>query len=169
MSSENQVKYLQGTSLAWTLNYLRLSAIENLTNTVEERMMKRLLIVDDEADHRLILRTILESCGYACEEAEDGMGALEQLAMTPMDLVLTDMNMPKMNGFQLIDTMAKFSLFSRIPVIIMTSQSMEGRSIEASKTGTWTLISKPYDFPKLLEAVNRAIGQFEPVCNASRS
>ena len=72
-----------------------------------EQHMKRLLIVDDEADHRLILRTILEGCGYACEEAEDGTAALERLALTSVDLVLTDLNMPRTNGLQLIDQMTQ--------------------------------------------------------------
>lgn len=76
--------------MAQALKYLRLPAIWNLTNDIEERMRKRLLIVDDETDHRLILRTILEGCGYVCEEAEDGAIPLESLALIKMDLVLTD-------------------------------------------------------------------------------
>ncbi len=104
------------------------------------------------------MRTILEGCGYACEEAEDGTAALERLAMTQMDLVLTDVNMPRMNGLQLIDHMGKFPLLEDIPVILMTSQSMADVSTEAKATGARAVISKPYDLSKLLKEVGRAIG-----------
>ncbi len=131
-------------------------------------MMKRVLIVDDEADHRLILRTRLEACGYICEEAEDGTVALDRLAMAPMDLVLTDIKMPKMPGLQLIDSIRKFPLFHDMPVIVMTSQSMEDMSIQTRKAGAWAVMSKPYDFQKLLEEVGRATGQSEPGFHSSR-
>jgi len=131
--------------------------------------MKRLLIVDDDPDHRLILRTMFEAKGYGCEEAEDGSVALSKLKTDQIALVLTDLSMPKMNGLQLIDWMGSLALLKNTPAILMTSQSMEDMSTEANKTGAWAVISKPYDFPKLLEEVGRAIGQFEPVCNSSRS
>lgn len=57
--------------------------------------MKRILIVDDEQNHRLVLRTMLEGSGYICEEAEYGTVALELLPKLPVDLVVTDLNMPR--------------------------------------------------------------------------
>lgn len=128
---------------------------------LEERMMKHLLIVDDDSDHRLILRTMLEAKGYGCEEAEDGEGALAKLKTDQVALVLTDLHMPGMNGLELIDHMGRLALLQNIPVILMTSQSTEDMSSEAFKTGVWAVISKPYDLSKLLEEVGRAIGQPE--------
>ena len=128
-------------------------------------MMKRLLIVDDDPDHRLILRTMFEAKGYGCEEAEDGGAALSKLGADQVDLVLTDLGMPGMNGLQLIDQMGRASLLKRTPAILVTSQSMEGMSSEAFKAGARAVISKPYDLSKLLEEVGRAIGEPETVCN----
>ena len=125
--------------------------------------MKRLLIVDDDPDHRLILRTMFEAKGYGCEEAEDGGAALSKLKTDQMDLVLTDLNMPGMNGLELIDQMGRLALLQNIPAILMTIQSMEDMSSEAYKTGASAVISKPYDLSKLLEEVGRAIGEPETV------
>jgi CheY-like chemotaxis protein len=125
--------------------------------------MKRLLIVDDDPDHRLILRTMFEAKGYGCEEAEDGGVALSKLETDQMDLVLTDLNMPGMNGLELIDQMGRLALLQNTPAILMTIQSMEDMSSEAYKTGARAIISKPYDFSKLLEEVDSAIGQPETV------
>jgi len=125
--------------------------------------MKHLLIVDDDPDHRLILRTMFEAKGYGCEEAEDGGAALSKLKTDQMDLVLTDLNMPGMNGLELIDQMGRLALLQNIPAILMTIQSMEDMSSEAYKTGASAVISKPYDLSKLLEEVGRAIGEPETV------
>jgi CheY-like chemotaxis protein len=125
--------------------------------------MKHLLIVDDDPDHRLILRTMFEAKGYGCEEAEDGGAALSKLETDQMDLVLTDLNMPGMNGLELIDQMGRLALLQNIPAILMTIQSMEDMSSEAYKTGASAVISKPYDLSKLLEEVGRAIGEPETV------
>ena len=126
-------------------------------------MMKRLLIVDDDPDHRLILRTMFEAKGYGCEEAKDGGAALSKLKVDQVDLVLTDLDMPGMNGLQLIDQMGRASLLKRTPAILVTSQIMEGISSEAFKTGARAVISKPFDLSKLLEEVGRAIGEPETV------
>ena len=80
-----------------------------------------------------------------------------------MALVLTDLNMPGMNGLELIDQMGRLALLQNTPAILMTIQSMEDMSSEAYKTGARAIISKPYDFPKLLEEVGRAIGAPEKV------
>lgn len=84
-------------------------------------MLKRLLIVDDDIDHRLILRTRLEKHGFVCEEADDGMVALEKLTIKKMELVLTDQHMPRMNGLELIDQRRRLPLLKNTPTILMTS------------------------------------------------
>jgi len=132
-------------------------------------MLKRLLIVDDEIDHRLILRTRFEKHGFVCEEAEDGTVAMEKLTIQTMDLVLTDQHMPRMNGLQLIDQMGRLPLLKNTPAILMTSQSIEEVSSDAAQGGVRAVISKPFDFPKLLEQVSRAVGQPETGCNPTKS
>ncbi len=123
--------------------------------------MKRLLIVDDNPDHRLILRTRFEAKGYECEEAEDGGAALSKLKKDQIALVLTELNMPRMNGLQLIDQMERLSLLQTTPAILFTIQPLDEMSSEAYKIGACAVISKPYDFSKLLLQIGRAIGQPE--------
>ena len=130
-------------------------------------MLKRLLIVDDEIYHRLILRTRFENHGFVCEEAEDGTVALEKLTIPKKDLVLTDQHMPRMNGPELIDQMGRLPLLKKTPTILMTSQSITERSSPAFQAGARAVISKPYDFSKLLEEVSRAMGPPETMCNSS--
>jgi len=130
-------------------------------------MLKRLLIVDDEIDHRFLLRIRFENHGFVCEEAEDGIVAIEKLTIQKMDLVLTDQHMPRMNGLELIEQMGRLPLLKKTPTILMTSQSITEMFSPASQAGAHTVISKPYDFPKLLEEVRRAIGSSETMCNSS--
>ena len=80
-----------------------------------------------------------------------------------MALVLTDLNMPRMNGLQLIDQMGRLSLLKTTPVILVTNQVVDEMSSKAYKLGARAVISKPYNFSKLLEEVGRAIGQPEKV------
>ncbi len=129
--------------------------------------MKRLLIVDDDLDHRLVLRTMFESKGYWCEEAENGVEALLKLEKGKISLVLTDLQMPEMNGLQLIERMRASYVLKSIPTILMTSQSMADMPFEAFTLGIQAVVFKPYDFIKLLEEVECAIGKSEMLCSAS--
>ncbi len=123
--------------------------------------MKHLLIVEDDPDHRLILRTILEAEGYQCEEAMDGQSALSILITDQVDLVLTDLNMPRMNGLQLIDEMKNFPFTQNTPVILLTSQVMEDLPGKAYTHCAQAVLSKPFDFTKLLTEVRSLIGKPE--------
>ena len=119
--------------------------------------MKRLLIVDDNADHRLILRTMLEGKGYACEEAEDGTEALKQLVAKPIDLVLTDLNMPRTDGFQLIEQMEEQTQLQEIPVILITSQAPSEVPQFSQKGQLQAILSKPYECQEILSVIAGAI------------
>jgi len=151
--------------MAWTLYFKDYLSSGNEKSIHEKTVMKRLLIVDDDPDHRLILRARFEAKGYGCEEAEDGGVALSKLKKDQIALVITELNMPRMNGLQLIGQMAKLSLLQTTPAILVTSRSLHEMSSKAYKLGAHAVISKPYDFSKLFGEVARAIGEPETVCN----
>ena len=121
--------------------------------------MTCLLIVDDDPDHRLIVRTQLEAEGYECEEAENGWNALSKLKTHQVALVLTDLYMPGMNGLELVHQLG--TLATNIPVILMTSQSRAEMPRVADDFRRLKILSKPYNFRELLESVRRSLRQGE--------
>ena len=129
--------------------------------------MKRILIVDDDPDHRLYLRTIFEAKGYGCEEARDCWEALVKLKTEHISLVLTDLHMRGMSGLQLIEQMRELSWSRSIPVMIMTSQFVSDISSQALQLGVCAVIEKPYDSPKLLKKIESFIGTSEILCSPS--
>ncbi len=129
--------------------------------------MKRILIVDDNPDHRLFLRTVFEAHGYGCDEAQDCWEALEKLKREHISLVLTDLHMPGMSGLQLIEHIRGFSGPAALPVMIMTSQLVNDISSQAFQLGACDVIEKPYDSPKLLKKVELCIGKPELLCSVA--
>ncbi len=123
--------------------------------------MKRLLIVDDNADHRLILRTVFEAKGYGCAEAQEGTAALSTLVDQKADLVLTDLVMPGMNGVELIERMRELDFLQHIPVIILTSRSRDDLPPKCYPNNVRAVMTKPYDFYHLFDEVGRAMLQSE--------
>ncbi len=118
--------------------------------------MKRVLIVDDESDHRLLLRDVLEVNGYACEEAADGVEALAVLSASSVDLILTDLNMPRMNGKELIGRLTDSEGPVMIPIILVTSEDPESIPSCTTSNGWFAILSKPYQWGNLLTAVSEA-------------
>ncbi len=118
--------------------------------------MKQILLVDDNPDHRLIVRTLLESCDYLCNEAEDGVIALQMLERIPIDLVLTDLNMPRMDGLQLIESIATHTMFYAIPIILVTSQIPNIRPSFWENSHVVAILPKPYDRTNLVSVVRSA-------------
>ena len=134
-----------------------ISYFELVTQCNEVSVMKRLLIVDDDPDHRFILRTVFEAKGYTCVEAIDGEDALTALNTYQIALVLTDLKMPRMNGIQLIDQMQTSASTRSIPVILLTAQFNEDRGIRAYLNRVCVVMEKPYNVSDLLSSVRSAL------------
>jgi len=117
----------------------------------------RVLIVDDDAGTRSALKSLLESQGYSVDQAADGAAALERLVDLPPDLIVTDLDMPVMNGMQLLSALRERG--QDVPVIVATSAAELSSAVEAMRSGATDYLTKPVDFDALLVALERAVEQ----------
>jgi two-component system response regulator HydG len=118
-------------------------------------MKPRVLIVDDDAGIRYTLREILESSGFAVDEAPDGEAALEKVAAVPADLVITDLRMPKLDGMGLLSRLHAQSSPPR--VVVITAHGSERQAVAAMKAGAFDYFRKPFEMEELLAVVRRAV------------
>jgi two-component system response regulator HydG len=119
------------------------------------RSRVRVLVVDDEAGARVALKGLLETQGYTVDQAGDGAAALGRLVELPPDIIVTDLDMPGMNGMQLLAELRGRD--QDVPVIVVTSAADLGSAVEAMRAGATDYIGKPVDFDALLLSVERAI------------
>lgn len=124
---------------------------------------ERVLVVDDEAEARLLARTVLEKGGYTVDEAGDGQEALERLGDTmPVALVVADLNMPRMDGLELIWEMRAEEAWAHVPVIVVTGESDEILETKLIEEGADDYIRKPLDPRLFLARVTATIRRTEP-------
>jgi two-component system NtrC family response regulator len=123
--------------------------------------METILIVDDEKNYPLILSAILEEEGFETFTANSGGEALEVLENTDIDLVLTDMKMPSMDGIELLEKIKAKD--PDLPVIMMTAHGTVDKAVEAMQKGAYSYILKPFDNERLIIYVNKAVGMHRVV------
>ena len=123
--------------------------------------METVLIVDDEKNYPHILSAVLEEEGFKALTAHSGHEALEILENADVDLVLTDMKMPAMDGMELLERIKTKEL--DIPVIMMTAHGTVDKAVEAMQKGAYTYILKPFDNERLVIYVNKAIAMYRVV------
>lgn len=119
--------------------------------TITMSSKKKILLVEDEESNRLCLRDYLEYQGYVCQEAKNGAIGLDKLQSEAIDVVITDLNMPVMNGFELLDAMTKNPSLKQIPVLIATGQSLPEVKQQAPHPCVKDVLGKPYDFSKIAQ------------------
>jgi len=118
--------------------------------------MKRVLLVDDEAVVRHTLRAILESQGYACEEAEHGAAALIWLEKEHFDLIVTNNRMPVLGGVEFLERLAN-KPDPKPPVIFFAGDISEAEKEQALKAGARAVLEKPPMFGEIISAVTEAL------------
>jgi two-component system NtrC family response regulator len=123
--------------------------------------METILIVDDEKNYPRILSAVLEEEGFETFCANSGYEALEILKNIDVDLVLTDMKMPKMDGIELLEKIKGKN--KDLPVIMMTAYGTVDKAVEAMQKGAYSYILKPFDNNRLILYVNKAIGMYRMV------
>ncbi len=118
--------------------------------------MQRILVVEDEADLRKVLSTLLRRAGYVVDLAEDGRRGCERLGQEIYDVVITDLRLPGADGLEVLR--ASKSLYPDTPVIIITAYSTDEAAEEARRLGAFNYILKPFDTDKILADVAIALG-----------
>jgi two-component system chemotaxis response regulator CheY len=116
---------------------------------------KTILTVDDSRTIREMLMVTLEGAGYEVIQAEDGVEALERLRERRPDAIVTDINMPRMDGFALIENVRRDAAHRVTPILVLTTESEPERKARAKEAGATGWIVKPFNPEKLLDALRR--------------
>lgn len=120
-------------------------------------MSKTILIVDDSESIREVVRFTLENEGYNVLVGIDGKDALKFFDGTHIDLIITDLHMPNMDGIELIREVRKMEQYTRVPILFLTTESQTAKKMEAKEAGATGWIIKPFVPAKLLAAINKVI------------
>ncbi|MFH2203549.1 MAG: response regulator [Elusimicrobiota bacterium] len=112
---------------------------------------KRILIVDDEATIRRVLSRLLAGSGHEIMTAEDGREALEMIQQRPPDLVLLDINMPRLGGMRLLELVKKIR--PGLPVIMVTGVDDPDQALATMSLGAEDYVTKPFDFDYIDTAI----------------
>lgn len=118
-------------------------------------MTKLILTVDDSASMRMLLKVSLTAQGYAIQGAEDGVRGLERMKELTPDLLITDINMPHMDGFELIEAVRSLPEFRGVPILVLSTEFSEDKKSRARDAGATGWITKPFDSDKLGAAIRR--------------
>jgi two-component system chemotaxis response regulator CheY len=118
---------------------------------------RTILTVDDSATIRGMLRATLSTAGYRVVQAVDGLDALEVLESEAPDVIITDINMPRMNGIKLIEELRGGGRYRATPILVLTTESAPQWKSLARDAGATGWISKPFDPAKLTDALRRVM------------
>ncbi|MDT8447783.1 MAG: chemotaxis response regulator CheY [bacterium] len=119
----------------------------------------RILVVDDFATMRRIVKNILRQLGYDnVIEADDGTTALTKLQNEKVDFVITDWNMPKMSGLELLKAIRSSDNLKEIPVLMVTAEALQENIVAAIKAGVSNYVVKPFDAATINEKIEKIFG-----------
>ena len=116
-----------------------------------------IMTVDDSPSMRMLLKAALTDLGYRVLEAEDGVHALERLDGIEPDLLITDINMPRLDGFGLIEKVRAEDRHRNLPILVLTTESSDEKKQRARSAGATGWIVKPFHPDKLAAAIRRVL------------
>ena len=122
-------------------------------------MTASILTVDDSSSLRMAIRIALSGAGYAVTEAADGVEGLSKAQAAKFDMIITDLNMPNMNGLEMIREIRKLPVQAGTPIIFLTTESDEGLKQQARAAGATGWLVKPFEPENLLRVVRKVLGQ----------
>ena len=120
-------------------------------------MENTILIVDDSESIIEVVKFTLENNGFDVIAACNGKEALKELDGRKIDLLLTDLHMPEMNGIELIREARKIDTYKNMPILFLTTESQAEKKMEAKEAGATGWIVKPFAPPKLLSAIKKVL------------
>jgi len=118
---------------------------------------KRILAVDDSPTMRQLVRVTLTRSGYEVMEAEDGAQGLKKASAEAFDLVLSDINMPVMNGLDMVRALRKLPSYKFTPIVLVTTESQVEKKQEGKTAGATGWIVKPFEPEQLLAVVAKVL------------
>ncbi len=121
-------------------------------------MAKTILTVDDSASIRQMVTFTLKSAGYEVTEAVDGQDGLDKAKSKSYNLILSDQNMPRMDGITLIKNLRALPQYKTTPILMLTTESGDAMKTAGRAAGATGWLVKPFDPQKLIEVVKKVIG-----------
>jgi two-component system chemotaxis response regulator CheY len=120
-------------------------------------MSKTILIVDDSASVRQVVSIALKGAGYDVITGVDGKDALQKLNGQRIHLIISDVNMPNMDGITFVSEVKKLPAYKFTPIIMLTTESQEDKKKQAQAAGAKAWVTKPFQPPQMLAAVAKLI------------
>src|SRR5450830_414735 len=121
-------------------------------------MAKTILAVDDSGSLRQMVAFSLNAAGYQVIEAVDGQDGLNKARNQVVDLVLTDQNMPNMDGLTLIKSLRAMESYKTVPILMLTTESSDEMKMQGRAAGATGWLVKPFDPKRLIDVVKKVIG-----------
>ncbi len=121
-------------------------------------MSKTILSVDDSRSIRDMVNFTLQSAGYTVHTAEDGRSGLAEAQARPVDMVITDLNMPNLNGIDFIKELRKLPAYAGKPIIMLTTESQDAKKAEGKAAGATGWLVKPFKPEQLVAVVRKLVG-----------
>ncbi|KIQ04133.1 MULTISPECIES: response regulator [Rhizobium/Agrobacterium group] len=122
-------------------------------------MSANILTVDDSASIRMTTKIALSNAGYQVTEAVDGADGLSRAKSGSFDLIVTDLNMPNMNGLEMIEALRQSPAHTGIPIIFLTTESDADMKSRAKSAGATGWVTKPFDPENLVKIVKKVLGR----------
>jgi two-component system chemotaxis response regulator CheY len=122
-------------------------------------MSAHILTVDDSASIRMTTKIALTNAGYQVTEAVDGQDGLAKAKGATFDLVITDLNMPNMNGLEMIEALRQSPAHTGIPIIFLTTESDADMKARAKAAGATGWLTKPFDAENLVKIAKKVLGK----------
>lgn len=119
--------------------------------------MKSILAVDDSSTIRQMVTFTLQNAGYEVLSAVDGVDALRQITARRVDMIIADLNMPNMNGIEMVRQVRRLAQYKFVPILMLTTESMPEKKQEAKAAGATGWIVKPFNPPQLLAVIQKVM------------